>query len=280
MQPEFYIPDGADPSTAKQRCTHLGIGAHPDDLEFMAYHGISHGYEQAQPSFGGIICTNGAGCSRAGKYSHCSDEEMIRLRAEEQRAAARIGRYTFVQQLGLQSATVKARATRDQLTDTIADLIAHCRPEVIYTHNPLDSHSTHVAVCQTVVNAVRLLAPEMRPKQLLGCEVWRGLDWVPQADKVALDVSANPELAERLHACFDSQIAGGKNYGQAVVGRSLANATFYQARERDGPARIWFALDLSRLLKDESLALASFTESLLQRFHQSIADNLRELPHV
>ena len=37
---EIYVPDGKSVVAALKRVTHLGIGAHQDDLEFMAFHGI------------------------------------------------------------------------------------------------------------------------------------------------------------------------------------------------------------------------------------------------
>jgi hypothetical protein len=37
----IFIPDGKPLAEALPRITHLGIGAHQDDLEFMAFHGIS-----------------------------------------------------------------------------------------------------------------------------------------------------------------------------------------------------------------------------------------------
>ncbi|MGC6454943.1 MAG: PIG-L deacetylase family protein [Coraliomargaritaceae bacterium] len=274
FQPDLFIPDGTTPEDARTRCTHLGIGAHADDLEFMAYHGVSHCYEQANQWFGGITCTDGGGCSRSGKYADYSDEEMIRLRAEEQRAAARIGQYNFIHQLALKSTTVKNAQSRNQLVEILAEAIAACQPEVLYTHNPADSHPTHVAVCLAVIEAIRCLPPQTRPLQVLGCEVWRSLDWLPPEDKVALDVSRHPQLAEQLHACFDTQIAGGKNYAQAVIGRSLSNATFYNANESDGPSRLWFAIDLTPLARDDSLSVAFFTGDLLARFQQNVAQNL------
>ena len=156
-RPDFFIPDEATPDFALSRCTHLGIGAHADDLEFMAYHGISHCYEQANQWFGGITCTDGGGCSRSGKYADYSDDAMIRLRAEEQREAARIGQYSFIHQLALKSATVKNAQSRNQLVEILAEAIAACQPEVLYTHNPADSHPTHVAVCLSAIEAVRRL---------------------------------------------------------------------------------------------------------------------------
>ena len=35
---EAFVPDGAPLPAALARTTHLGIGAHPDDLEIMACH--------------------------------------------------------------------------------------------------------------------------------------------------------------------------------------------------------------------------------------------------
>ena len=37
---DIFIPDGKPAEEALARITHLGIGAHQDDLEFMAFHGI------------------------------------------------------------------------------------------------------------------------------------------------------------------------------------------------------------------------------------------------
>lgn len=269
--PDLFIPDGVTPALAHSRCTHLGMGAHADDLEFMAYHGISHCYEQSQQWFGGITCTDGGGCSRSGKYKDCSDEEMIRLRADEQREAARLGQYSFIHQLALKSATVKDAKSRCQLVESLAGALAACQPEVLYTHNPADSHPTHVAVCLAVIEAVRRLPMEKRPQQILGCEVWRGLEWLHPEDTVALDVSRHPLLAERLHTCFDTQIAGGKNYARAVLGRSRANATFYNANESDSSERLWFAMDLSPLARDDSLSLASFIDERIERFRKNVA---------
>jgi hypothetical protein len=37
---EVFVPDGAPMAKALERITHLGIGAHQDDLEFMAFHAV------------------------------------------------------------------------------------------------------------------------------------------------------------------------------------------------------------------------------------------------
>ena len=50
---EAFVPDGAPLSTALARTTHLGIGAHPDDLEIMACHGILECYRNNDRWFTG-----------------------------------------------------------------------------------------------------------------------------------------------------------------------------------------------------------------------------------
>jgi len=59
-------------------------------------------------------------------------------------------------------------------------------------------------------------------------------------------------LAEKLHACFASQIAGGKDYGKAVIGRRRANATFYDSHSVDTLDQLWFAMDLTPLIEDDA----------------------------
>ena len=57
-------------------------------------------------------------------------------------------------------------------------------------------------------------------------------------DKVALDVSGDDELARSLARTFESQISGGKQYDEAVLGRRRANATLtidLESQEIRGP---------------------------------------------
>ncbi|MGB0415226.1 MAG: PIG-L deacetylase family protein [Coraliomargarita sp.] len=272
---DLFIPDSVVAPEAYARCSHLGVGAHQDDLEFMAFHGISTCYGQDGLWFGGITCTDGAGSSRSGKYADTTDDEMQTIRAAEQRAAATIGHYSFVQQLGLPSSVIKDSEKRSQLVDSLEVILLQSQPEVVYTHNPADSHATHVAVCLAVIEAIRRIPPYSRPKKVYGCEVWRDLDWLAPEDKVALDVSGHPELAKELNACFDSQIAGGKNYGDAVIGRRKANATFYDSHSVDTVDQLWFAMDLTPLSEDESVDVAEFIEAKLERFTAPVLETLR-----
>jgi LmbE family N-acetylglucosaminyl deacetylase len=279
---DLYIPDQVVAPEAYARCSHLAIGAHQDDIEFMAFHGINVCYDNDCFYFGGVTCTDGGGSARAGKYADFTDEQMKAVRIAEQRKAADIGEYSFVHQLGFASSTVKDAELRAPLVDQLETIFLQTQPEVLYTHNPADKHGTHLAVCLAVIEALRRVPPFSRPKKIYGCEMWRDLDWLSDDEKVALDVSGNTELAEKLNACFDSQIAGGKNYGEAVMGRRKANATFYDSHSVDVIDQLWFAMDLTPLIEEDSLDLKEFVQNKMKQFQTSVLDNLanvsRETP--
>jgi hypothetical protein len=38
---DIFVPDGMEPAAALARTTHLCVSAHQDDIEIMAYHGVS-----------------------------------------------------------------------------------------------------------------------------------------------------------------------------------------------------------------------------------------------
>jgi len=271
----FLVPDDTPMPKATARVTHLGIGAHQDDLEFMATHGILTCFQDRNQWFGGITCTDGAGSSRSGSYADYSDAEMHRVRAEEQEQAAIVGRYGFMAQLGYPSAEIKDPNRKDPVED-LAAILAAARPAVVYTHNPTDKHGTHVAVFAKVIRAIRSLPADQRPAQLLGCEVWRGLDWMPDSEKVALDVSGHDSLVAALNGIFDSQIAGGKRYDLAVEGRKVANATFFDSHAADTSDRVWYAMDLTPLIQDDSRSVEEFTMGFLDRLRSSVAENLSQ----
>lgn len=270
-----FIPSGKSEGSALARITHLGIGAHQDDLEFMAFHGIETCYRQSEKWFGGVTCTDGRGSARTGLYKDYSDEEMREVRRREQDHAAVVGDYSAMIQLDYPSHSIKEPSNEAPIEDLAAILNA-TTPDLVYTHNPADKHSTHVAVVADVLKALRTLPPENRPKQVLGCEVWRGLDWMLDSDKTTLDVSRRPNLATAVGGIFDSQIAGGKRYDLAVEGRRIANATFYDSHSVDDAEKLWFAMDLTPLVEDPCLDPIEFTMSFIQRFEEDVRGELRK----
>ena len=272
---EVFVPDGRPADVALARTTHLGIGAHQDDLEFMAFQGIAECFGKTDRWFCGVTCTDGAGSSRAGDYAKLGDVEMSALRREEQNAAAGVGRYGAMMQLGYASAAIKDRAD-SRLQDDLRGILKATNPEVVYTHNLADKHPTHVAVALAVIGAVRSLPEESRPQRVIGCEVWRGLDWMPDAEKVIMDVGGHEKLAAELAVCFKSQIEGGKRYDLAVEGRRAANATFLDPRTADGATRVIFGMDLTPLVVDDTLAPGAYVDGMIARFRAEVGKGIGE----
>jgi len=269
----IFVPDGAEPGVALERVTHLGVGAHQDDLEIMAYHGIAECFHNPSGWFAGITCTDGAGSPRAGSYSVYSDEQMRGVRKHEQNKAAMLGEYSAMVQLDYPSSQVKVPPRAD-LEDDLERLLRVMRPQVIYTHNPADGHDTHVGVMLSLIGAIRRMPSEQRPRTVYGCEVWLDLDWLPDGDKIALDVSAHEGLAAALVGVFDSQVEGGKRYDLATLGRRRANATYYQSHQIDMADQLWFAMDLSPLIHNDALDVIEYVGTLLDRFRQDVRDRL------
>jgi LmbE family N-acetylglucosaminyl deacetylase len=269
-------PKGVTPDAALARTTHLCVIAHQDDIEINAYPGVAECVGRSDRFFTGVVVTNGAGSPRSGKYASMSDAEMQDVRREEQRAAARIGKYNLQLQLAHPSADVKRPGNAGVAADLRA-IFSGCRPSVVYLHQPIDKHDTHVAVLLRSLEAIRSLGKAARPRRVLGVEAWRGLDWLGDNEKVPLDCSAHPQLAVDLIKVFDSQIAGGKRYDVAAIGRRQANATFHTSHATDAYTSIAWAIDLTPLVEDDSLDVAKFSLAAIERLRADAADRLKRL---
>jgi LmbE family N-acetylglucosaminyl deacetylase len=268
-----FVPDQSPVPAALGRITHLGVGAHQDDLEFMACHGILECFYKEVPGFGGVTCTNGAGSARTGAYARFTDAQMQAVRRDEQNKAAILGRFAAMIQLDHPSSTVKS-ATDTRLRSDLAQILRACTPQVVYTHNPADKHDTHLGVLVALIEALRELPAERRPAAVHGCEVWRNLDWMNDGEKVVHDVSGNENLIAALSGVFDSQIAGGKRYDLAVMGRRRANATFFDSHSTDKATALAFAMDLTPLIHDPALDILDFTLSHIERFAADVRRRL------
>ncbi len=271
---DVFIPDSLASEAALARVTHLCIAAHQDDIEIMAHSGISDCLDTPGKWFGGVVVTDGGGSPRTGAYSHFTDDEMKLARRDEQRRAATLGRYAIQIQLAHPSFLVKSPATSTSVRADLTAILSGCSPEVVYLHNPADKHDTHIAVLHRSLEALRALPPEKRPRRVLGCEVWRDLDWLVDADKVPLDSGRHPQLAADLLKAFDSQITGGKRYDHAALGRRLAHATFHTSHATDKFSGITWAMDLTPLIADPALSLADFTLAHVDRLRSDITARL------
>lgn len=271
---DIFIPDGRPLAEALGRVTHLAVGAHQDDLEFMAFRGIIECFHSATDWFGGVTCTDGAGSSRVGNYAPFTDDEMMAVRRDEQKQAAIVGRYSAMLQLDYPSSIAKNPADT-RLREDLRAILEASRPRVVYTHNPADKHETHIAVVVPLIQAIRDLPRNERPAIVHGCEVWRDLDWLLDNEKVIHDVSGYDNLAAAVNGIFDSQIAGGKRYDLAVLGRRRANATFFSSHTTDSSDALAFAMDLSPLAHDDSLDIVEYVTGAIDRFRADVTTKLR-----
>jgi LmbE family N-acetylglucosaminyl deacetylase len=242
----------------------------------MAYAGILDCYAKKDRWFAAAITTNGAGSDRSGPYADFTDEQMQQVRRVEQRKAAFVGEYAAVAMLDYSSAQVKQPPARD-VVDDLKDVLLAARPTVVYTHNLADKHDTHVSTSLRLIQALREIEPSARPGKLLGCEVWRDLDWMIDSDKVALDVSGRESLAAALVGIFDSQISGGKRYDLATLGRRRAHATYHESHGVDRTTGMTFAMDLTPLLADPGLDPVAYALGYADRFTKDVRERLTRL---
>jgi LmbE family N-acetylglucosaminyl deacetylase len=270
---DVYVPDESSVAEALAKTSHLAVGAHQDDIEIMALHGILECFHQADRWFSGVTVTDGGGSPRGGPFEKYSEEQMRKIRVSEQRKAALIGDYACQIQLGFPSEVVKDGANEDVVVYLKA-IFEGSTPQVVYLHNPADKHDTHVACCLRSIDALRSLPDDKKPEKVYGCEVWRGLDWLLDGDKNLLKLYDRTNIADALCGVYDSQISGGKRYDLAVAGRHLANATFYETHEVDKYQRLSFAMDLTPLVKDPSLNVADYTLGLLRNMKDDITDRI------
>jgi LmbE family N-acetylglucosaminyl deacetylase len=262
--------DMEDLPSALESCTHLGVGAHPDDLEVMAHHGILQCFGSAKHNFFGVTCTTGGGSTRSSQFENLSEEEFIEKRKQEQILSATKGEFCGCALLGFCSQEIKNQYNQSLLKDLI-QVIEGSQPEVVYTHNLFDKHKTHVSVTLHLIEALKMVGH--RPKSFFGVEVWRSLDWLADEKKQVLAVE-DPQMVRDLIDCHQTQTSE-KKYHEATLGRMRANATFFDALKSDQDGYQLFALDYLPLLQGQTLK--SFYQEHIQEFQDSLETNLQGL---
>lgn len=272
----FFIPDGVNPEDAVKRTTHMAISAHQDDIEIMACDGVLKCLGRNDRWFFAVVVTDGAGSTRSGLYKNYTEEEMKDIRKAEQKKAAFVGEYGALALLDYKSREAKD-PDNTGIIDDLKALVEAARPEIIYTHNPADSHNTHVGVVVKTIQAIRELPPEVHPKKLYGCEVWRSLDWLSAQDRVLFDVSSHPNIAAALVEVHDSQICGGKRYDLATQGRRMANATYMESNNADRSNSIIHGIDLTPLITNPDLDIILYIEEYINRFKQDVSEGIKRL---
>ena len=273
---DLYVPDGMPMPEALSRTTHLCVGAHADDQEYMAFHGIGECFGRVDKWFTGVVVTNGGGSARSGIYAGYTDDDMIDVRRREQIKAAFVGEYACQIQLMHPSSEIKGPDNKGVVADLKA-IFEAAQPEVVYLHNPADKHDTHVASFLRALQAMWALPIDRRPARVYGCEGWRDLDWLHDPDKAVLPVDEHENIAASLAGIFDSQIRGGKRYDTAIAGRRMAHATFFESHATDKTRALSFAMDLTPLIADEGLSVADFTLSLIKNFETEVVERIGKL---
>jgi LmbE family N-acetylglucosaminyl deacetylase len=210
-----------------------------------------------------------------GRYRGHTDEQMKKVRRAEQKKAALVGDYAGQVLLDHPSGAVRGKPR--PVIEDLKSVLEVSSPSVVYTHSLSDKHDTHVAVALRVVQACREASSENRPTRVLGCEVWRDLDWLADADKVQMSLRDYEHLERALLGVFDSQIAGGKRYDTAVMGRRQAHATFSQTHATDDTTGRVYAMDLTPLLANRKLDPVAYGMQLIDNFRRDVQDRIRRL---
>jgi LmbE family N-acetylglucosaminyl deacetylase len=270
---EVYIPDNEPVEKALSRTTHLCFAAHQDDIEIMSAQPIIECYQQKDKWFTGVVVTDGRGSPRDDLYKNYTDDEMRLVRFKEQRKAAFVGEFSAQVMLDVPSKIIKDAARKEPVEDMIKILRA-TKPQIVYTHNLADKHDTHIAVALRVIEALRRLDKSERPERLVGCEVWRALDWMSDGDKVQMNLSDHENLQFALLGVFDSQIAGGKRYDLASMGRRRANATYFESHGVDDMTGLSYGMDMTHLMNNASVTPTEFVQGFVQRFALDVQERV------
>jgi LmbE family N-acetylglucosaminyl deacetylase len=272
---EIFVPDGISLDKALARTTHMAIAAHQDDIEIMSSGGVLACFQQADKWFTGVTVTNGSGSPRDWVYKEYTDDVMQIVRKKEQKKAAVVGEYAAQVLLDFTSSAVKD-AQNGSVAGDLYQILMAARPETVFTHNLADKHDTHVAVTLRLIEAIRRMPAEARPRHLYGGEVWRDLDWMSDADKVAFDLSGHENIQAALLGVFDSQIAGGKRYDLASMGRRKAHATYHASHGTDATTGLNFAMDLTPLITDQTNDIPGFLRQFIDRFAEEVLARVRK----
>ncbi len=84
-------------------------------------------------------------------------------------------------------------------------------------------------------------------------------------------------MQEALLGVFDSQIAGGKRYDLASMGRRRANATYSETHGVDSSNGLWYAMDMTPLISDDSRDPLEFVHDFIQHFSQDVTERIQRM---
>ncbi len=270
---EFFSPFNLELSKALASAKIIGIGAHSDDLDFMCLSAIEAGRKAGASNFLGVVVSDGSGSTRGEAFKDLSPAAFAEVRKREQREAATWASYSGVIQLNHSSALIR-QAKAEKLESDFLEIFGNGKIETVFTHSPFDRHPTHRALCVHLLRALQKLPKSRRPKKVIGCEVWRSLDWIPASKKIIFPVSSSESQMKTLFDLYQSQIVGAKNYTQAVIGRKRSNATFSESHLADNSAFAEYGIDLTAVATGK-ITLQKYAQQMLDLFQQEILKELK-----
>jgi LmbE family N-acetylglucosaminyl deacetylase len=199
---------------------------------------------------------------------------MKQVRIKEQKRAADLGKYQDIVFLNFPSEKVKASDASVRMA--MKRVITRLQPEFIYTHNLCDKHPTHVAVAHQLIQTINALPADAKPKALYGVEVWRDLDWMSDDEKVVFDVSKGKRMTQKQLLAHQSQVAGGKRYDLATIGRRSAHATYRASHTVDQASQLIYAMDLTPLIDGREKSIHAFVQAKIDRFVKDVMNQINE----
>jgi hypothetical protein len=91
------------------------------------------------------------------------------------------------------------------------------------------------------------------------------------------DTSAHEELQLRLLEVFESQVAGGKRYDLAAMGRRRANATYLEPHQVDAATGAVYADDMTPLIRGDATDALEYAREVMREFTGDVESRVRRL---
>jgi glucosamine-6-phosphate deaminase len=254
---------------ALAKTTHVGVGAHQDDIEIMAGPMLLKNKDHWM----NIIVTDGAASKSIlnGMATELTPKQLTDMRQREQREAAR-ETGTPVIQLKYPSAAVNGHmgeGKRQEAAFALGTLFsAMPKTEEVFGHNPIDKHATHLAVLAVQTAALRA-AQHKNLKNVYAMEVWGGLTGIPEAQLSMFVVEDGRDLAaiNTLIGKYQSQIQGqGRDYAATTTARMVGHGGYVSNPHLNNPPEgMVIGLNITDFTKGESNDMGALAKELLER---------------
>lgn len=283
---ESFNPNNQDHLSDLATCLNaaecISVGAHPDDAEIMAGPMML----KATKPWLTLILTNGAATNNTlnGEYAQFTPEQLTQMRQIEQRQAAtyagvplimcKFPTAAIIGDMG-ENTLLKARRTMSGLFNAMKNL------KIVYGHNPLDEHDTHINTFAEQVEALRTLSDEkLKEIKIWGMEVW-GILHVAKQRLLKIPIE-NKELLSRwrtLISFYQSQIAGqGRDYSEATIDRAFGNAGYQTHPHGGNPSPgLLLAADLTDLVQKRSLSINDMVRELMSELNKQVINRTERI---